>query len=96
MLKAGDRIGDWIIESPLGEGGMGAVFRVHSALSERVDAALKVMKPSLEPDARARFVREAEALAELRHPAIVASWPSARTPAADSCTWSWSWRRGRR
>ena len=71
MLKAGDRIGDWIIESPLGEGGMGAVFRVHSALSERVDAALKVMKPSLEPDARARFVREAEALAELRHPAIV-------------------------
>jgi len=37
MLKAGDRIGDWIIESPLGEGGMGAVFRVHSALSERVD-----------------------------------------------------------
>jgi serine/threonine protein kinase len=71
MLKAGDRIGDWIIESSLGEGGMGAVFRVHSALSERVDAALKVMKPSLEADARARFVREAEALAALRHPAIV-------------------------
>jgi eukaryotic-like serine/threonine-protein kinase len=71
MLKAGDRIGDWIIESPLGEGGMGAVFRVHSALSERVDAALKVMKPSLEADARARFVREAEALSALRHPAIV-------------------------
>jgi serine/threonine protein kinase len=71
MLKAGDRIGDWIIESPLGEGGMGAVFRVHSALSERVDAALKVMKPSMEPDARTRFVREAEALAALRHPAIV-------------------------
>ena len=71
MLKAGDRIGDWIIDRPLGEGGMGAVFRVHSALSERVDAALKVMKPSMEPDARARFVREAEALAALRHPAIV-------------------------
>lgn len=71
MLKAGDRIGDWIIDRPLGEGGMGAVFRVHSALSERVDAALKVMKPSLEPDARARFVREAEALSALRHPAII-------------------------
>jgi serine/threonine protein kinase len=71
VLKAGDRIGDWIIEHPLGEGGMGAVFRVHSALSERVEAALKVMKPSLEPDARARFVREAEALSALRHPAIV-------------------------
>ena len=50
---------------------MGAVFRVHSALSERVEAALKVMKPSMEPDARARFVREAEALSALRHPAII-------------------------
>ena len=56
MLKAGDRIGDWIIESPLGEGGMGAVFRVHSALSERVDAALKLMKPSLEKDALADVI----------------------------------------
>jgi eukaryotic-like serine/threonine-protein kinase len=71
MLRTGERIGDWIIDRPLGEGGMGAVFRVHSALSERVDAALKVMKPSLEPDARARFVREAEALSALRHPAII-------------------------
>src|SRR5258705_5187947 len=70
LLKAGDRIGDWIIERPLGEGGMGAVFRVPSALREGGDAALKVMKPSLEPDARARFVREAEALSALRHPAI--------------------------
>jgi eukaryotic-like serine/threonine-protein kinase len=71
MLKAGERIGDWIIDRPLGEGGMGAVYRVHSALSERVDAALKVMKPSMESDARARFVREAEALSALRHPAII-------------------------
>ena len=49
---------------------MGKVYRVHSALTQRVVAALKVMKPTAEPDARARFVREAEALAALRHPAI--------------------------
>src|SRR5256885_281218 len=42
---------------------MGAVYRVHSALTRRLVAALKVMKPTTEPDARARFVREAEALA---------------------------------
>jgi serine/threonine-protein kinase len=71
MLRAGDRIGDWIVEKPLGEGGMGAVYRVHSALTQRLAAALKVMKPSAEPDARDRFVREAEALASLRHPAVV-------------------------
>jgi len=71
VLRAGDRVGDWIVEAPLGEGGMGAVYRVHSALTRRVVAALKVMKPTTEPDARARFVREAEALSALRHPSIV-------------------------
>jgi serine/threonine-protein kinase len=71
MLRAGERVGDWIIDAPLGEGGMGAVYRVHSALTERLVAALKVMKPTAEPDARARFVREAEALSALRHPAVV-------------------------
>jgi hypothetical protein len=71
VLRPGERIGDWIVEDPLGEGGMGAVYRVHSALTRRLVAALKVMKPSTEPDARARFIREAEALAALRHPAVV-------------------------
>ena len=71
MLRPGEHIGDWVVDGVLGEGGMGAVYRVHSALSGRVEAALKVMKPSLEPDARARFVREAEALSALKHPAVV-------------------------
>ena len=71
MLRTGERVGEWVVEAPLGEGGMGAVYRVHSALTRRLLAALKVMKPTTEPDARARFVREAEALAALRHPAVV-------------------------
>lgn len=71
VLKPGDRIGDWIVDSVLGEGGMGAVYRVHSALTQRLEAALKVMKPTIAEDARRRFVREAEALSALRHPAIV-------------------------
>ena len=71
MLTAGDRIGDWVVEEPLGEGGMGAVYRVHSALTARLQAALKVLKTTSEPEARARFVREAESLSTLSHPAIV-------------------------
>lgn len=71
MLKAGDRIGDWVVEEPLGEGGMGAVYRVHSALTERLQAALKILKTTSEPEARARFVREAESLSALSHPGIV-------------------------
>ena len=71
MLRRGDHIGDWVIEAPLGEGGMGAVYRVHARLSERVTAALKVLKTASDAEARARFVREAEALGTLSHPAIV-------------------------
>lgn len=59
VLNPGDRVGDWVIEGRLGEGGMGAVYRVHSVLSDRVVAALKVLKPTADTEARARFVREA-------------------------------------
>ena len=71
VLQSGERIGDWVVDAPLGEGGMGAVYRVHSALAERLTAALKVMKPTEEADGRDRFIREAEALSSLDHPAIV-------------------------
>jgi serine/threonine protein kinase len=71
MLRSGDRLGDWIVDAALGEGGMGTVYRVHSALTSRLDAAIKVLKPTSEASARPRFVREAEALAALRHPAVV-------------------------
>ena len=70
MLNPGDQIGDWVVQSALGEGGMGSVFRCQNALSERIHAAVKVIKPH-GLDATERFVREAEALYALRHPAIV-------------------------
>src|SRR5207237_553546 len=53
------------------EGGMGAVYRVHSVMSDRVVAALKILKPTAGGEARVRFIREAEALSTLSHPAIV-------------------------
>jgi serine/threonine-protein kinase len=71
VLKPGDQIGDWVVDGPLGEGGMGTVYRAHSLLAERLFAAVKVMKPTTDAEARARFVREAEALSRLSHPAIV-------------------------
>jgi formylglycine-generating enzyme required for sulfatase activity len=71
VLKPGEHIGDWVVGEPLGEGGMATVYRVHSLLAERLTAAVKVLKPTSDPEARARFVREAEALSRLSHPAIV-------------------------
>jgi serine/threonine protein kinase/tetratricopeptide (TPR) repeat protein len=60
------------ILEPLGQGGMGAVFRCeHISLGKEV--ALKVLPKELTKDADAlkRFLREARALAALNHPNIV-------------------------
>jgi len=68
----GERIGEWVIESRLGTGGMGSVYRCHAAASERILAAIKVLdRPSEHEDASARFLREAEILFSLEHPNIV-------------------------
>jgi hypothetical protein len=47
------------------------VFRCRNALTERISAAVKVMKPDRMADMRERFIREVEALERLQHPAIV-------------------------
>ncbi len=71
MLRAGERIGDWVVVKQIGEGGMGAVFLCHNQLSERMKAAVKVLKSHDLGEARERFIREMEALAHLQHPSIV-------------------------
>jgi len=71
VLNIGDRIGDWIVVEKLGEGGMGAVFRCHNVLSDKIQSAVKVLKSHDLGEARKRFVREVELLATVRHPAIV-------------------------
>ncbi len=69
MRRLGDR---FVIESPLGAGGMGSIYR---GRDERLDeeVAIKILKPAHLDDAvlRERFRREALSLAKLRHPGIV-------------------------
>ena len=69
MRRIADR---FVIEAPLGAGGMGSIFR---ARDERLgeDVAIKILKRALLEDAvlRERFRREALSLAKLRHPGIV-------------------------
>jgi serine/threonine protein kinase len=67
------------IDSLLGRGGMGQVFRVHD-LTEGVDRALKVLLPgaSEEPARLDRFKREIGVLSKVRHPAVlrILAWGS--------------------
>jgi len=70
-IAAGTRFGPYAIQSLLGVGGMGEVYRARDERLGR-DVAIKVL-PSLwtiDPDRRARFDREARALASLNHPNI--------------------------
>ncbi len=61
------------IESLLGHGGMGAVYRgVQTALDRLVAIKLLPLDVSLDRDFAERFVREAKTLARLNHPNIVA------------------------
>ncbi|HEX4966513.1 MAG TPA: protein kinase [Thermoanaerobaculia bacterium] len=67
----GQEIGNWRIESQIGEGGMGTVYLArHKTLG--TPAALKVLAHTLsrDPKFRERFIREARAQAQLRHPGI--------------------------
>ena len=67
-----EQIGDYVIDSKLGQGGMGAVFEAtQSKLNRKV--ALKVLNRKLtdNPTALARFQREAQSAAAMSHPNII-------------------------
>jgi serine/threonine-protein kinase len=71
-LAAGATLGHYRIESLLGAGGMGEVYRARDPRLDR-DVAIKVLSPHLSShtDALSRFEREAKAVAALSHPNIL-------------------------
>jgi Tol biopolymer transport system component/serine/threonine protein kinase len=76
---AGTRLGQYEILGPIGGGGMGAVYRARDPRLDR-DVAIKVLASSLasDPDALARFEREAISVAKLSHPNILSIFEFAR------------------
>ncbi len=68
---AGQRVSQYEVREPLGEGGMGVVFLAQDRTLDR-PVALKFLSDQLQQDAmaRRRFLREAKAAAALDHPYI--------------------------
>ena len=67
-----EKVGPYRIESRLGIGGMGAVYRAYDQRLERPVAIKQVLPESADdPKARDRLRREARAVASLNHPSIV-------------------------
>ena len=71
LLTSGTKLGPYEIQSPLGAGGMGEVYRAKDTRLDRT-VAVKVLPSHLSdnPDARQRFDREARAISSLNHPNI--------------------------
>ena len=78
-LTAGTRLGSYVIEAPLGAGGMGEVYRARDPRLER-DVAIKVLSTQLaaDPTALPRFEREAMSVAKLSHPNVLSIFEFAR------------------
>jgi eukaryotic-like serine/threonine-protein kinase len=70
-FEPGEALGPYVIESLIGAGGMGEVYRAHDPRLER-DVAIKVVSASTlgDPDARPRLLREARSAAALNHPHV--------------------------
>jgi dienelactone hydrolase len=72
-LDTGTKLGAYEIVESIGAGGMGEVYRARDGRLRR-DVAIKVLPEHLSADAEylARFEREAQAVAQLSHPNILA------------------------
>ena len=70
------RVGRYEVIGPIGAGGMGVVYAARDPKLDR-KVALKVLRPEASPDAmgvdlRGRTLREAQAMAQLSHPNVLA------------------------
>ncbi|MEZ4401213.1 MAG: protein kinase [Kofleriaceae bacterium] len=74
VVAVGDTIGRYVVLRRIGAGGMGVVFAAYDPQLDR-RVALKLLRTGTglgEGEARARLVREAQAIAQLNHPHVVA------------------------
>src|SRR5258707_3848465 len=71
-LTSGTKLGPYDIQSLLGSGGMGEVYRARDSRLDRI-VAIKVLPTSYSADAERlqRFAQEARAAAALNHPNIL-------------------------
>ncbi|HKF41964.1 MAG TPA: protein kinase, partial [Thermoanaerobaculia bacterium] len=71
-IPSGTRLGPYEVLAPIGAGGMGEVYRARDTRLDR-EVAVKVLPGSVasDPEAVARFEREARAVAALSHPNIL-------------------------
>jgi tetratricopeptide (TPR) repeat protein/predicted Ser/Thr protein kinase len=71
-LRPGTVVGRYVVFATLGHGGMGVVYRAFDPELERQVAVKLLRAERTDDDSRTRMLREAQALARLSHPNVVA------------------------
>lgn len=71
MDLIGSNLGHYFIQEKIGKGGMGLVYKAEDTKLKRI-VALKFLPPELtrDPDAKHRFIQEAQTASSLDHPNI--------------------------
>ena len=70
-IQSGSRIGPYTLESLLGQGAMGIVWRAHHERLDRAVAIKIIQEIAPDPQAADRFLQEARAVARMRHSNIL-------------------------
>ena len=67
---SGQRYGHFRLTEPIGEGGMGVVYRAERTDGVQQSVAIKLLSVAVGRTGQARFEREAQLLAQVEHPAV--------------------------
>jgi tetratricopeptide (TPR) repeat protein/tRNA A-37 threonylcarbamoyl transferase component Bud32 len=71
-VEVGQSLGRYVVIEVLGKGAMGEVLRVYDPKLRRELAVKRIVPSRLSSEAETRLVREAQAMAQLTHPNVVA------------------------